>query len=203
MTKNFFKKFRDEGHRQKAIQCAFEKDGVKFELQFHTVESHAIKNTTHPWYEIARRSDVDGTALHEFYEKRTRKAGEMMGYPNGACDIPVFPPEDNLNESIMMSFKDFILENNSSNRLKPLSRRRGRYQMEQINENFVTDYYVKNGRIVFKHVHPEGRHYYGGGKFLWSERQNRWIKRSFDREDFDIDHISEKRALKIAGVSHF
>ena len=75
--------------------------------------------------------------------------------------------------------------------------------MEQINENFVTDYYVKNGDIIFKHVHPEGRHYYGGGKYLWSELKKRWIEWYFDREELDIDHISEKEALKIAGVSHF
>lgn len=204
VTKNYFKKFRDEDYRQKAVQCSFEKEGIKFELQFHTVDSHAVKDTTHPWYEISRRSDVATTAQHNFYEKRTRKAGENIPDPKGVFDIPDYPPKIKINEGIKMkTFKEFILESNIDNSIKSYyNKRKEVSEVEQMNESLVTDYYVKFGKFIYKHVHPV-KDYLKGKKYRWIKPKKCWVEDVFDRYSENIDDISEKEALEIAGVRHW
>ena len=56
--KNFYKMYAEGKSQQKAIQCVYSKDGLRFELQFHTPESQGVKEINHPLYEKLRSADT-------------------------------------------------------------------------------------------------------------------------------------------------
>ncbi len=74
--------------------------------------------------------------------------------------------------------------------------------MESSNGELVTDYYVRFGEFVYKHVHPK-TDYLKGKMYKWINPKKGWIEKRFDRYSENIDDISEEQALEIAGVSHW
>ena len=77
--------------------------------------------------------------------------------------------------------------------------------MEQINESLVTDYFVKFGKFVIKWVHHPCYSFWGvGGKtYLWANPEKGWVEKKVNLDHDDVEHITEKQALKIARVSHW
>lgn len=53
--KNFYQRFEGGESQQKAVQCLYEKDGLTFELQFHTKGTLNVKEANHPRYEKYRK----------------------------------------------------------------------------------------------------------------------------------------------------
>ena len=78
----------------------------------------------------------------------------------------------------------------------------GKSIMESSNGELVTDYYVKFGKFIYKHVHPV-KDYLKGKKYRWIKPKKCWVEDVFDRYSENIDDVSEKQALEIAGVSHW
>ena len=85
--KNFFKKYEDGTSCQKAVQCVYKnKEGLSFELQFHTYETQGAKEVNHPFYEEQRAK----TTKQRRYDKLNGAMTKISSYsevPNGVLDI--------------------------------------------------------------------------------------------------------------------
>jgi len=58
------------------------KEGLEFEVQFHTPESHAMKAETHPLYEEFRAKGTSEARKKEINEEQRRRWGTVP-YPAG------------------------------------------------------------------------------------------------------------------------
>lgn len=75
--KNFYKMYEDDKSCQKAIQCVYEnKDGYKFELQFHTDNSQGAKDVNH----------LD-EKLYDRYREATTPRGTKVKLYGKMCEI--------------------------------------------------------------------------------------------------------------------
>ena len=75
--KNFYKMYNEDKSCQKAIQCVYEnKDGYKFELQFHTNNSQGAKDVNH----------LD-LKLYDRYREATTSRGEKVALYGQMCEI--------------------------------------------------------------------------------------------------------------------
>jgi len=89
--KNFFQKYEDGTSCQKAVQCVYKnKDGLSFELQFHTYSTQGAKEVNHPFYEEQR---AVGTTKRRF-DKLNAAMTQISSYsavPDGVLDIKSHP----------------------------------------------------------------------------------------------------------------
>lgn len=85
--KNFYKMYEDKTSCQKAIQCVYEdKEGYKFEFQFHTANSQGAKELNHPLYEEQRKSTTTQARYVEL-DNQMRNIGSYVKNPKGVLDI--------------------------------------------------------------------------------------------------------------------
>lgn len=88
--KNFYKMYDENLSCQKAIQCVYEnKDGYKFELQFHTNNSQGAKDVNHLDLKLYDRFREAGTPRNEkmkLYGQMCEIA-ELVRNPNGIYTI--------------------------------------------------------------------------------------------------------------------
>lgn len=85
--KNFYAKYENGKSCQKAVQCVYQnKDGYKFELQFHTIESQSIKEINHPLYERQRDKSTPKQEQDVLYE-RMKNLGEKVPNPDNIMSI--------------------------------------------------------------------------------------------------------------------
>jgi hypothetical protein len=74
------------GGGYRGINATFRtKDGLEFEVQFHTPESHAMKQETHPLYEEIRNPKTTKERRAEL-EKEQRERWATVPYPTGIPD---------------------------------------------------------------------------------------------------------------------
>ena len=79
--KNFFKMYENGKSCQKAVQCVYKnKDGLLFELQFHTYQTQGAKEVNHPYYEEQRQR---GTT-----KKRYKQLNDAMTKISSYSDVP-------------------------------------------------------------------------------------------------------------------
>lgn len=85
--KNFYKMYEEKTQCQKAIQCVYEnKDGYKFELQYHTSNSQGAKELNHPLYEEYRKAGTSDNRRKELYNEMVT-IGSYVNNPKGVLDI--------------------------------------------------------------------------------------------------------------------
>ena len=76
----------------RGINCVFEKNGTKFELQFHTPQSLIAKEVQHPWYE-EERSTTNPPTPERKRELQQKMYDNMQSLeaPDGVGNISPFP----------------------------------------------------------------------------------------------------------------
>lgn len=88
--KNFFTQYENGTSCQKAVQCVYKnKDGLSFELQFHTYETQGAKEVNHPLYEECRAVTTTGRRAAKLNEAMT-KISSYSTVPDGVLDIPSY-----------------------------------------------------------------------------------------------------------------
>lgn len=85
--KNFYEMYEKGESCQKAVQCVYEnKDGYKFELQFHTPHSQGAKELNHPLYEEQRAKTTSKARQKELNDIMT-EIGSHVNNPDGVMTI--------------------------------------------------------------------------------------------------------------------
>lgn len=85
--KNFYIMYRDGKSQQKAVQCVFEtREGLRFELQFHTPESMGAKEVNHPLYEKFRSVSTPEDEM-QVLDKRMQNISFNVPDPVGVFTI--------------------------------------------------------------------------------------------------------------------
>lgn len=81
--KNFFEKYREGLVQHKAVQCIYvNQNGFRFEIQFQTPESQAVKNLKIPLYEERRKRGISAKRAQEI-EPEMHALAESIPYPKG------------------------------------------------------------------------------------------------------------------------
>ena len=76
--KNYFDLYNQGKVKHKSVQSVFQnKDGNKFEMQFHTNASQDVKDRKVPLYEEARKKDISQKRLHEIERVMENMAEEI------------------------------------------------------------------------------------------------------------------------------
>ncbi len=89
--KNFFQKYEDGTSCQKAVQCVYQnKDGLNFELQFHTYSTQGAKEVNHPFYEEQRQQGTTQRRYKALNDAMT-KISSYSAVPDGVLDIKSHP----------------------------------------------------------------------------------------------------------------
>lgn len=85
--KNFYDMYANGKSEQKAVQCVYEnKDGYKFEFQFHTPQSQGAKELNHPLYEKAREATTRNQERKRL-KKKMKQIGTHVTNPPGVMSI--------------------------------------------------------------------------------------------------------------------
>lgn len=85
--KNFYDMYANGKSEQKAVQCVYEnKDGYKFEFQFHTPQSQGAKELNHPLYEKKRAATTSNREKKNL-SKKMRNIGKNVPDPKGVMSI--------------------------------------------------------------------------------------------------------------------
>ena len=85
--KNFFQMYEDGTSCQKAVQCVFtNKDGLFFELQFHTYSTQGAKEVNHPFYEEQRAATTKTNRKNALNDAMT-KISSYSATPDGVLGI--------------------------------------------------------------------------------------------------------------------
>lgn len=89
--KNYFKQFEEGKVKHKAVQSVFEDlEGNRFELQFQTPESQAVKNMKLPLYEEIRKSETSDLRRDEL-SKQMENLAKKIHNPDGVMAIQERP----------------------------------------------------------------------------------------------------------------
>lgn len=85
--KNFFQMYSDGTSCQKAVQCVYtNKEGLSFELQFHTYSTQGAKNVNHPFYEEQRAATTTDRRKSQLNAAMTQ-ISSYSAVPDGVLDI--------------------------------------------------------------------------------------------------------------------
>lgn len=85
--KNFFKMYSEGTSCQKAVQCVYKnKEGVNFELQFHTYSTQGAKEVNHPFYEEQRAATTTKKRAKALNDAMTQ-ISSYSAVPEGVLDI--------------------------------------------------------------------------------------------------------------------
>lgn len=88
--KNFFEMYEEGRSPQKAVQCVYEnKDGYKFEFQFHTYETQGAKEINHRMYEESRAAGTTPERKATLNALMTT-ASSHAATPEGALQIKAY-----------------------------------------------------------------------------------------------------------------
>lgn len=85
--KNFFSKYENGKSCQKAVQCVYKnKDGLFFELQFHTYQTQGAKEVNHQYYEEQRQKGTTKKRYKQLNDAMT-KISSYSEVPDGVLNI--------------------------------------------------------------------------------------------------------------------
>ena len=86
--KNYYKRFYDNKVSHKALQSVYkDKNGVSFEIQYHTPSSQAVKELKLPLYNEARQLKTSDTDRKEEIENEMRELAKKINDPKDILSI--------------------------------------------------------------------------------------------------------------------
>lgn len=89
--KNYFQKYEEGTSCQKAVQCVYEnKDGQRFELQFHTYSTQGAKEVNHVYYEEQRAQGTTRRRYKQLNDAMTT-ISSYSKVPDGVLNIQSHP----------------------------------------------------------------------------------------------------------------
>lgn len=210
--KNYFEQFRDGLVKHKSVQSIFEDiEGNRFEMQFHTPSSQAVKNQKIPLYEERRKSGVSEERKREL-EQQMSQLADYISDPKGVFGIKAHTGVDSKTQTGKIhSMKEKLkeLEYSEYTKLqtpKETARKKSGSCHDQV--LFEVDELRKAGLdpkalFVMEHSGSKGgmthslAYFMKNGKTYWVE--NAWSERAGIKGYKNLDEI--KREIKKAHKS--